>query len=142
MSLTPEKESELRASFASQGLQRSLGAVLGEMEEGRCVVEVPFSAAVTQQNGFFHGGVVGAVADTAGGYAALTALPAGCDVLTMEYKINFLRPAAGERIIADARVLRAGQSVVVTRVDVHVEQSGQRRHCAALQQSVMRSNRE
>ena len=67
---------------------RSIGAVLGEVAAGRCVIDLPFSEAVTQQNGFFHGGVVGMLGDTAGGYAALTMLPHGSDVLTLEYKVN------------------------------------------------------
>lgn len=139
MKLTVEKESELHASFATQGLLRTLGAVLSEATQGRCVIEVPFSDAVTQHNGFFHGGVVGALADTAGGYAALTVLPLGADVLTLEYKVNFIRPAAGTRILAIADVLRAGKTVIVTRVDVYVVKDGEQKLCAAMQQSVMRA---
>ena len=137
--LTAEKETEVRANFARQGLMRSLGATLTAVEAGRCVIELPFSEAVAQQRGFFHGGIVGAIGDTAGGYAAMTLLPAGADVLTLEYKINFLRPAAGGRIVAEGTVLRAGRSVVVTRVDVYVESDGDRLLCAALQQSIMRA---
>jgi len=136
--LNDEIENELRASFASQGLLRTLGAQLQEVSVGRCVIEVPFSPAVTQQNGYFHGGVVGALADTAGGYAALTVLPAGVDILTLEYKINFLRPALGDRIVAEAHVLKAGRSVTVTRVDVYAERNGERHLCAAAQQSIMK----
>ena len=118
---------------------RSLGATLMEVEAGRCVIELPFSEAVARQRGFFHGGIVGAIGDTTGGYAALTLLPVGADVLTLEYKINFLRPAAGGRIVAEGSVLRAGRTVVVTRVDVYVESDGGRLWCAALQQSIMRA---
>ena len=137
--LTAEKETEVRANFARQGLMRSLGATLSEVEAGRCVIELPFSEEVAQQRGFFHGGIVGAIGDTAGGYAAMTLLPEGADVLTLEYKINFLRPAAGGRIVAEGTVLRAGRTVVVTRVDVYVESDGGRLLCAALQQSIMRA---
>ncbi|MBD0273440.1 MAG: PaaI family thioesterase [Acetobacteraceae bacterium] len=133
-----EKEAEVRASFARQGLMRAIGAELSALGPGRCTVELPFSEAVGQQQGFFHGGVIGAVADTAGGYAAVTLLPAGSDVLTLEYKVNFLRPAAGGRLVAEGSVLRAGRSVSVTRVDVFVEADGRRSLCAALQQSIMR----
>ena len=128
-----EKEGEVRASFARQGLMRTIGAELATL------VEVPFSERVGQQQGFFHGGVIGAVADTAGGYAALSLLPVGSEVVTLEYKVNFLRPAVGDRLMADAAVLRAGRSVTVTRVDVFVEARGRRSLCAALQQSVMRA---
>jgi uncharacterized protein (TIGR00369 family) len=134
-----EKEGEVRASFARQGLMRTIGAELATLGPGRCTVEVAFSERVGQQQGFFHGGVIGAVADTAGGYAALSLLPVGSEVVTLEYKVNFLRPAVGDRLMADAAVLRAGRSVTVTRVDVFVEARGRRNLCAALQQSVMRA---
>ncbi len=134
-----EKEAEVRASFARQGLMRAIGAELSALGPGRCTVELPFSEAVGQQQGFFHDGAIGAVADTAGGYAALTLLPAGGEVVTLEYKVNFLRPAAGGRLVAQGSVLRSGRSVSVTRVDVFVEAGGRRTLCAALQQSIMRT---
>jgi uncharacterized protein (TIGR00369 family) len=137
--LAAEKESEVRASFARQELMRAIGAELATLGPGRCTVEVPFSERVGQQQGFFHGGVIGAVADTAGGYAALSLLPVGSEVVTLEYKVNFLRPAAGDRLLAEGSVLRAGRSVTVTRVDVFVEARGRRSLCAALQQSIMRA---
>jgi uncharacterized protein (TIGR00369 family) len=137
--LSAEKEGEVRASFARQGLMRAIDAELVTLEPGRCTVEVPFSESVGQQQGFFHGGVIGALADTAGGYAALSLLPVGSEVVTLEYKINFLRPAAGDRLSAEGSVLRAGRSVTVTRVDVFVEACGRKRLCAALQQSIMRT---
>ena len=130
---------EVRASFARQGLMRAIGAELTTLGPGRCPVQAAFSERVGQQHGFFHGGVIGAVADTAGGYAALSLLPVGSEVVTLEYKVNFLRPAVGERLMADAAVLRAGRSVTVTRVDVFVEARGRRSLCAALQQSIMRA---
>ena len=127
----------MRASFARQGLMRAIGAELTAFGSGRCTVGLPFSEAVGQQHGFFHGGVIGAVADTAGGYAALSLMPVGSEVVTLEYKVNFLRPAAGDRLLAEGSVLRAGRSVTVTRVDVFVEARGRRQLCAALQQSIV-----
>lgn len=137
--LTKEKEAEVIGSFGRQGLLRTIGAELASLAAGRCVIAVPFTEMVGQQQGFFHGGIIGAIADTAGGYAALTLLPQGSEVLTLEYKVNFIRPAAGDRLVAEGTVLRAGRSVCVTRADVFVEQDGQRRLCAALQQSMMRA---
>ena len=137
--LPAEKDAEVRASFASQGLMRAIGAEIAVFGPGRCTVALPFSEKVGQQQGFFHGGVIGAIADTAGGYAAHSLLPLGSDVVTLEYKVNFLKPAAGERLLAEGTVLRAGRSVTVTRVDVFVEAAGRRGHCAALQQSIMRA---
>lgn len=135
--VTAEKAAEVRASFAASGLMRAMGAIITQLRPGHCRIEMPFSDAVSQQLGFFHGGAIGALADTAGGYAALTRMPLGSEVVTLEYKINFLRPAAGERLIADGVVLRVGRSVLVSRVDVHVEKAGRRALCAASQQSLM-----
>lgn len=138
LALTDAKNSEVRDSFARQGLMRIIGAEMTGLSPGRCVIGLPFNDAVGQQHGFFHGGIIGAVADTAGGYAALSLLPLGCEVLTLEYKINFVRPAAGTYFVAEGTVLRVGRSVTVTRVDVLVEGGGRRTLCAALQQSIMR----
>ena len=137
--LPAEKAGEVRASFARQGLMRAIGAELSALEPGRCTVEVPFSEGVGQQQGFFHGGAIGAAADTAGGYAALTLLPVGSEVVTLEYKVNFLRPALGDRLVAEGSVLRAGRSVSVTRVDVFVEAGGRSSLCAALRRSIVRA---
>jgi uncharacterized protein (TIGR00369 family) len=92
-----------------------------------------------QQDGYFHGGVIGAVADTAGGYAAMSMFPPGSDVLTLEYKINFIRPANGETLIATADVLKAGKTMAVVRVDVKVLRANELHLCAAMQQSIMRA---
>ena len=116
---------------------RRLGAIMETLEAGRCALSLPYSGEVTQQHGFFHGGVIGALADTAGGYAAMTAMPDAEDVLALEYKINFLRPALGERLVAEGNVLRSGRSVTVVRVDVFAEKDGARSLCAASQQSIV-----
>lgn len=134
------KEAEIRASFARQGMMRAAGATIAALEPGRCVIELPFSDAVSQQGGFFHGGMIGALGDSAGGYAAMSLLPVGAEVLTLDYKVDFLRPAAGARLFAEGSVLRAGRLVSVTRVDVHVETAdGRHVLCAALQQSIIRA---
>jgi uncharacterized protein (TIGR00369 family) len=106
--------------------------------DGTCILELPFSPLAAQQHGFFHGGLVGTLGDVAGGCAALALLPPGSEVLTLEYKINFLRPALGERLRAEGRILREGRIVLVTRVDVHVMRDGKSSLCAALQQTMMR----
>lgn len=124
------------ASFARQGFLRRLGAHIVALEAGRCMIEMPFDDGVSQQHGFFHGGATGALADTAGGYAAMTLAPDGHDVVTLEYKINFLRPAIGEALQAEGLVLRAGRSVIVTRVDVFAVKDDVRTLCAAVQQSI------
>ena len=135
--LDPDIVAAVRSSFARQGLMRSIGADLIELAVGHCAIALPFAENVSQQHGFFHGGIIGAVADSAGGYAALSCAPPGSEVLTLEYKINFLRPAVGERLVARASVLRAGRTVAATRVDVTVGVEGQEVLCAALQQSIV-----
>lgn len=134
----PDVQAEvIRKSSARSGFMTGMGARAVTLEPGRCVLEMPFSDRVTQQHGFFQSGAVAALADTAGGYAAMTLVPDDSDVLTLEYKINFLRPALGERIIAEGVVLRAGRNGIVTRVDVFSCVSMDCVLCAAIQQSIM-----
>ena len=85
----------VRESFARQGIMGLLGAHMTEVGEGRCVVEVPYTDGLAQQQRYFHGAVAGAISDNAGCYAALSLAPEGREVLTVEYKINFLAPARG-----------------------------------------------
>ncbi len=140
--LEDERRQEILASFARQGFLTSMGAHIVALAAGRCMIEMPFSEAVAQQHGFFHGGAIGALADSAGGYAAMTLVPEGEGVLTLEYKINFLRPAVGEAIVAEGTVLRAGRSVTITRVEVYAREGQRRVLCAAIQQSIARASSE
>ncbi|GAB5471539.1 MAG: PaaI family thioesterase [Rhodospirillales bacterium] len=135
--LDPKKETEVRESFAQQGLMTSLGATLELLEPGRCLLAAPFDPALSQQHGFFHGGFIGALGDSAGGYAGLSLMPPGAEVLTVEYKVNFLRPAKGERMEALGQVIKPGRSLTVTTVEVSVLEAGARRLVAILQQTLM-----
>lgn len=137
VALSDAQAEVIRQSFARSGFMTGMDARIVTLEPGRCVLEMPFSDRVTQQHGFFHGGAAAALADTAGGYAAMTMVPGGNDVLTLEYKINFLRPALGELIVAEGVVLRAGRNVTVTRVDVFSCEGTDRVLCAVLQQSIV-----
>jgi len=126
-------------SFAQQGLMQAMGARLATVEAGHVAITVPFSERVSQQHGLFHGAIIGALGDTAGGYAALTRMPAESEVVTVEYKVNFMRPAKGRELIADGTVLRSGKSITVCRVDVHVaDDAGNRTLVAVLQGTFMR----
>ena len=140
--LPEQKRQEILASFGRQGFLRGLRAQVVALAAGSCVIELPFDDAVSQQHGFFHGGALGALADTAGGYAAMTVAPTGVEVLTLDYKIDFLRPAVGEKVVAEAEVLRAGRSVTVTRVDVYACDGDRRVLCAAIQQTIMRASNQ
>ena len=91
---------------------------------------MPYRPDLTQQHGFFHGGLVGTLADNAGGYAAYTLMPADASILTVEYKINLLAPADGDLLIARGNVSRSGRTLTVCRSAVHVARSGTETLCA------------
>jgi uncharacterized protein (TIGR00369 family) len=126
----------VRASFARQGLMKLLGARIVEVDHGVCVIEVTFHEDLTQQQSYFHGAVAGAIADNAGGYAALTLAPPDYEVLTVEYKVNFLAPGLGEKLVARGEVLTAGRRLFVCRAEVVVVSNGEETSCAALQQTI------
>jgi uncharacterized protein (TIGR00369 family) len=117
-------ERVVRTSFGKQGFLGNIGAWLVDVKPGHVIIELPFSAKVTQQQGLFHGAAIGAIGDSAGGYAALTLMPEHSEVVSIEYKINFVRPAKGQMLRAEGHVLRAGKSVSVSRVDVFAIDQG------------------
>ena len=84
-----------------------------------------------------HAGIVGTIVDSAGGYAGFTLFPAGSEVLTVEFKLNLLNPALGERLIATGEVVKPGRTLVITRGEVHAQRDGQRTLCAIMQQTLM-----
>lgn len=115
-----------------------LGARLVSVEPGLCVVALPYSERVTQQQGGFHGGAMGALADIACGYAAMTSVPPESEVTTVEYKINFLAGFQGGELVATGRVVKAGKRIIVTSAEVvHHDGLGHERACALMQQTVM-----
>jgi uncharacterized protein (TIGR00369 family) len=130
-------ERRTRESFARQGAMAYLGARLGRVQPGAVEIELPFRPELSQQHGFFHAGIVATVADSAGGYAAYTLFPADAGVLTVEFKVNLMAPADGERIVAAGRVIRSGRTITVAQFDVHVEKAGRRTHCATGLQTIM-----
>lgn len=107
-------------SFERQGMMVMMGAKLVAAADGRAVIEVPYREDLTQQHGYFHGGVVAAIADTACGYAAYTTMPPDASVLTVEFKINLVNPAAGDLLRAEANVRKAGRTLVVVGATVTV----------------------
>jgi uncharacterized protein (TIGR00369 family) len=120
---TPEKASpevvdRVQASFDRQGLMRLLGAQLAHVAPGRVHIVLPCHAEVSQQHGYIHAGATGAIADTAGGYAALTLMPSTSEVLTVEYKLNLVAPAAGDHLEAIGTVLTSGRTLSICRLEV------------------------
>lgn len=133
----PNYVEKVRASFARQKIMAHIGAELGEVRPGHCEIRLPYRPEITQQHGYFHGGVIGTIADSAGGYAGYTLMPADASVLTVEYKLNILAPGEGELLIAEGRVIKAGRTLVITRAEVYAERNGRRNHCATMQQTLM-----
>jgi uncharacterized protein (TIGR00369 family) len=127
----------IRLSFSKQGLMTTLGATLGAISPGSVEIILRPSPAISQQHGFVHAGAVSAIADSAGGYAALSLMSAGRGVLTTEFKINLIAPAAGERIIARGRVVKPGRTLTVVQTEVFAESQGQEKLIALLTATMM-----
>lgn len=127
-------EQRIRASFDRQGLMRTLGARIEAVAEGRVTISAPVTPAAGQQHGFAHAGLTFAIGDSASGYAALTTMVPGAEVLTAEMKINLIAPGDGARLWAHGEVARPGRRLVVTRCTVEIERAdGTRRDIALLQ---------
>lgn len=134
----PDYARDITASFDRQGALALIGAELAAISPGCCTVRLPVTDKVRQHHGFVHGGLVATIADVAGGYAAMSLFDAGKEVLTVEYKINFLAPAAGVSLVARARVVRSGLTLTVTQADVFaVQADGSEVGCAIVQQTSM-----
>lgn len=127
----------IRASFVRQGLMATLGASLGTVAPGRVEIVLIPGPAVSQQHGFVHAGAVSAIADSAAGYAALSLMAPGRGVLTTEFKINLVAPAAGERIIARGEVVKAGRTLTLAQAKVFAEAGGQEKLVALLTATLM-----
>lgn len=132
-----EVAARIEASFAKQSFMATLGATLVRVAPGEVEIALPVSAHLCQQHGFVHAGAVSSIADSAAGYAALTTMPAGAGVLTAEFKINLLAPAAGERLIAKGRVVKAGRTLTLAMAEVFAEANGASKLCALLTGTLM-----
>jgi uncharacterized protein (TIGR00369 family) len=130
-------EQRIRSSFAKQGLMQTLGATLYRVASGQVDISLTARPEVSQQHGFVHAGAVSAIADTAAGYAALSLMPLDRGVLTTEFKINLLAPAAGERIVARGKVVKAGRTLTLAQTDVFAESGGKERLIAVLTATLM-----
>jgi len=133
----PDFAARVRASFALQHAMALIRATLPVVEAGRTEIHLPHWSGVEQQHGFVHGGVVGMIADSAVGYAAMTTVAAEASVLTVEYKMNLVAPADGEQLIARGRVVRPGRTLIVTQAEVFAVRDGQETLCALMQQTIM-----
>jgi uncharacterized protein (TIGR00369 family) len=129
----PAYAERCRASFGRQKAMVLIGATLSRIAPGESEVSLPFRDDLTQQKGFVHGGILGMIADSACGYAAYSLMPAGSSLVTVEYKINILKPAVGS-LVARGKVVRPGRSLTVTTAEVIGEDGA---HVALMQQTLM-----
>lgn len=134
--LTP-LEARVRASFDKQAVMATLGARLTRVALGEVEITLPFRRELTQQHGYLHAGIVTTIVDSACGYAALTQMDDDAAVLTAEYKVNLLAPAAGELFVARAMVLKAGRTLTVARGDVFAVSAAGDKHVATMLATLM-----
>ena len=134
----PEYVQTVRDSFYKQGLMRYLGARLDTVQPGYVSISMPFSEDITQQHGYFHAGGITSIVDSACGYAALTLMPPDTEVLTIEFKVNFLSPALGERVVAHGRVIKPGSTVTVCQGEIIAVKDGVEKLCAIMQATMIR----
>jgi uncharacterized protein (TIGR00369 family) len=134
----PDFESAVRESFDRLTLMKTIGAKLERVSAGEVEIVLPFRNDLTQHHGFMAAAVLTAVVDTACGYAAMTLMPPGSSVLTIEYKANFLAPGRGQRMVARGRVIRPGRTVTVCAGDVVAVDGGSEKPVATLLATMMR----
>jgi uncharacterized protein (TIGR00369 family) len=127
----------IEASFNAQGLMSSLGAELAHVEEGEVHILLPYDRRLTQQHGYAHAGAITSVADSACGYAALTRAPENHEVVTVEFKVNFVRPAVGKAFLAIGKVQTSGKLLTVCTGEVRAIVEEQRKVVAIMQATIM-----
>ena len=127
----------VRASFAQQGAMHTIGATLARVAAGHVVIELPWRQELTQQHGFLHAGMVATALDSACGYAASTLMPAEAGVLTIEYKINLLAPAQGERFRMEGLVVKPGRTISVTEGRAYALHEGREKLIATMGATLM-----
>lgn len=129
----PQFAEDIKQSFANQTIMTLIGAELNLVEPGIVEITLPYRTDLAQQNGFVHAGIVTTIADSAAGYAAYSLMPAGAEVLSVEFKVNLLRPARGKSFLARAEVIKPGRTLTVARADVFgIAESGARELVATM----------
>jgi len=129
----PRFAQRCRESFGRQKAMALIGARLARVEPGSVEIELPYRDDLTQQKGFVHGGILGMIADTACGYSAFSLMPAGCSLVTVEYKINILAPARSG-LVAKGQVVKPGRTLTIARAEVYADDG---KHVATMQQTLM-----
>ncbi|MEC9267454.1 MAG: PaaI family thioesterase [Pseudomonadota bacterium] len=126
----PDYAARVRDSFGRQAFMATIGAELTDVAPGHVEMRLPYRPELGQQHGFFHGGVIGTLADNAGGYAAFTLMSPEDSILTVEYKMNIVSPGRGDALVAVGTVLKPGRTLTVCEVKVYAETAGERKLCA------------
>lgn len=126
----PDYAARVRDSFGRQAFMATIGADLTDVAPGHVEMRLPYRPELGQQHGFFHGGVIGTLADNAGGYAAFTLMSPEDSILTVEYKMNIVSPGRGDALVAVGTVLKPGRTLTVCEVKVYAETAGERKLCA------------
>jgi len=135
--LSSQKTADILNIFNAQGAMKLLGARLTEIDEGVAEFEVDFRPELSQQNGFFHAGIVSTLVDTAGGCAGATLMPPGSGVLTVEFKLNLMAPGDGDRLRARGEVIKSGRTLTITQGKVWVRKRDTETLCAIMQQTLI-----
>ncbi len=133
----PEFSARAAKQFALQPMMAHLGATMPVIEPGYVEIHMPYDACLTQQHGYVHGGALATIADSAAGFAAFTLMAEDQQPLTVEYKLNTLRPAIGELFVAKARVLKAGRTLTVVDSDVFARRGGDETLCLRSLQTII-----
>lgn len=134
---SPDFEVRCRSSFEKQQFMSTLGARLVAIRPGEVIIDLPFGSHLTQQHGFLHAGAVTSIVDSACGYAALSVMPEGAAVLTVEFKINLMKPAAGSVFRATGKVLKAGKTLTVCSGTVEASNENEWSTIAVMQATMM-----
>jgi len=135
--LDPDFDARVRSSFARQTVMATIGARLEALAPGAAAIALPFRADLCQQHGFVHAGIIATIADSACGYAAFSLMAPEAAVLSVEYKLNLLAPARGERFVARARVIRPGKTLTVCAADVFAIEAGRETQIATMLATIM-----
>jgi uncharacterized protein (TIGR00369 family) len=139
---TKNYKQKVEDSFKLQKFMEFIGAKLIKVEPGFCEIHLPYSENLTQQNGFFHAGIISTLADNAAGYASFSLMEEDSSVLSVEFKLNLISPGIGELLIARANVLKSGRTLTICRADVFILKDGVEKLCAASQATLIQVKNE
>lgn len=134
---TENYKQKVEDSFNSQKFMDFIGAKLVKVEPGFCEIHLPYNENLTQQNGYFHAGIISTLADNAAGYAAFSLMEEDASVLAVEFKLNLISPGVGDLLIARANVLKSGRTLSICRADIFTLKDGVEKLCAASQATLI-----